>query len=302
MSGAQEPEAFYRSPPVAPGAEPRTGAPIVLVHGIGGSWRNWLPVIPALERRHEVLAVGLLGHHPSRPFGEGVRPSVSTLVDGLEQELDEAGFDRVHLVGNSLGGWIVLELAKRGRALSVVALSPGGGFRPGSLVSDLTAVRLALEHRVTRRFIAPRAERLVSRPRLRRLLLSGAFARPEHLSAPEAALLLRSFAGATAFEPLLRSMKGDGALTGLERIGAPVLLAWGTHDAVLPMRAFAPMLRDGIPGVEFRELRGLGHVPMVDDPDLVADLVLDFVARHEPAAAQAPVQAPAEPAQAAVSG
>ena len=278
-SAADLPEAFYRSPPAAD--SPRTGAPIVLVHGIGGSWRNWLPVIPALERDHEVLAVGLLGHHPERPFAEGVRPSISSLVDGLEHELDEAGFDRVHVVGNSLGGWIALELAKRGRALSVVALSPGGGFEPGWLAADLTALRLYLEHRIVGRWLGPRAESLVSRPRLRKLLFAGTFARPENISAGEAALMLRSFGSAASFVDLLRAMKRDGPLADLQDIRAPVLLAWGTRDLLLPMRTYSRLLREGIPGVEFRELRGLGHVPMVDDPEQVAELILDFAARHE---------------------
>ncbi len=282
-SAADLPEAFYRGGPTEP---PAAGAPIVLVHGIGGSWRNWLPIIPALERRHEVLAVGLLGHHPTKPFAEGVRPCVKALVDGLEQEIDEAGFGRVHLVGNSLGGWVALEMAKRGRVLSVVALSPAGGFEPRSRAAELTAVRLTLEHRITRRWVAPRAEHLVRRPGIRKILFAGAFARPENISATEGLELLRAFGGASAFEDLLRGMRRDGALTELDRIQAPVLLGWGTHDLVLPPRWFAPRLRDGIPGVEYRELPGLGHVPMIDDPELIAGLVLDFVSRHEASAEQ----------------
>ena len=279
MSTARDlPAAFYRGGPTEPPAE---GPPIVLVHGIGGSWRNWLPIIPALERRRDVLAVGLLGHHPSQPFGEGVSPSVSALVDALEHELDQAGFDRVHLVGNSLGGWVALELAKRGRALSVVALSPGGGYRPGALVPDLTALRLMFEHRLVKRWLAPRAERMVSRPRLRRLLFAATFGHPENVTAVEGAAMLRSFGGAATFVDLLRSMKANGALADLDRISVPVLIAWGTRDFVLPRRWFAPLLRDGIPGAEFRELPGLGHVPMVDDPEQVAGLILDFVRRHD---------------------
>ncbi len=262
---------------------------MVLVHGIGGSWLNFEPIVPALAARHDVFAVGLLGHHEERRFGAGVRPSIAALVDGVEREMDEAGFETAHLVGNSLGGWIVLELAKRGRARSVVALAPGGGFVPRALMTDLIAMRLTLEHRLVASLPRARLEALVRRPRPRRLLLAGTFTHPEQISAEAAIHMLRSFGGASAFVDLLRAIKRDGPLTDMERITAPVLLAWGSRDYVLPPRFFAPILRDGIPGAEYRELPGLGHVPMVDDPELVACMILEFAAAHPgDAAALAP--------------
>ncbi len=194
------------------------GEPMVLVHGIGGSWRNWLAILPALEARHEVLTVGLLGHHPTHPFEAGVRPTVAALVDGVEREMDGAGFATAHLVGNSLGGWVALELAKRGRARTVCALSPGGTYRDGSLAADLTAMRLALEHRLVARLLRPRADRLVRRPGVRRLLFSGTFAHPERIHAAEAWAMLESFGGAGVFIDLLRALKRDGPLRDLESI------------------------------------------------------------------------------------
>ena len=272
---------------------------MVLIHGIGGSWRNWLPVLPALEREHEVLAVGLLGHHPERAFAEGVRPSVSALVDGVEREMDEAGWTTAHLVGNSLGGWVALELAKRGRARSVVVLSPGGGYVQGSLSADLTAVRLTLEHLMVSRLVLARAPALVARPRLRRMLFAGTFARPQNIDALEGLLLLRSFGGSSSFIPLLRSMKYGGPLRDLGDISAPVRIGWGTRDAVLPMRFFSSRLREEIPGVDFVELPGLGHVPMVDDPSRVAELILEWTREHggrtTPGAAASPVTVVAAP-------
>jgi len=252
---------------------------MVLVHGIGGSWRNWLPILSALEARHDVLTVGLLGHHPTHPFHAGVRPTVAALVDGVEREMDEAGFATAHLVGNSLGGWVVLELAKRGRARTVCALSPGGTYRDGSLAADLTAMRLALEHRLVARLLRPRAARLVRRPGARRLLFSGTFAHPERIDAAEAWAMLDSFGGAGVCIDLLRALKRDGPLRDLDRVTVPTLIGWGTRDLVLPMRWFLPILREQLPAAQIRVLHGLGHVPMVDDPDLVADLVLEFAAR-----------------------
>ena len=256
------------------------GDPMVLVHGIGGSWRNWLPILPALEARHDVLTVGLLGHHPNHPFASGVRPTVAALIDGVEREMDRGGFGTAHLVGNSLGGWIVLELAKRGRAVTVCALSPGGTYRDGELVADLTAMRLAVEHRLVARALRPRAERLVRRAGVRRLLFSGTFTHPERIDAAEAWAMLDSFGGASVFIALLRAMKRDGPLRDLDRVTVPTLIGWGTRDYVLPMRWFLPTLREQMPAAQIRELPGLGHVPMVDDPVLVADLVLDFTAHQ----------------------
>jgi pimeloyl-ACP methyl ester carboxylesterase len=253
---------------------------MVLVHGLGGSRHNFEPVIAALERRHDVLAVGLLGHDPSRPFAPGVRASVAALVDGVEHDMDAAGFETAHLVGNSLGGWVVLELAKRGRARSVVALSPGGGQLPGSLSADLTAMRLTLEHRLVAALPPSLAASLVRRPRLRRLLFAGTFTHPERVTASQGLQMLRAFGGATAFVDLLRAIKRDGPLSDLDRIAAPVLIAWGTVDRLLPAGYFAPILRDGIPGAEFLALPGLGHVPMVDDPEQVASVILEFAARY----------------------
>jgi pimeloyl-ACP methyl ester carboxylesterase len=263
------------------------GEPMVLIHGIGGSWRNFTTVIPALEQRHEVVAVGLLGHHGCDPLPDGVRPSVLALVDGVELAMDRAGFATAHLVGNSLGGWIALELARRGRARSVVALSPGGGHRPGSLVADLTVARLLIEHRTVARFLAPRARRLAASSLARRAMFAGTVSSPERIDAIEAQDMLVGFGGTRIFRDLLASIRTVGPLDRLQEIRAPVLIGWGTRDRLLPMGTFAPRLREGIPGAEFVPLPGLGHVPMIDDPAQVARVVLDFTARH----AQSPADA-----------
>lgn len=97
------------------------------LHGFTDTWRTWELVLPALERRHEVLVPTLAGHAGGAAIdGE---QDASTLVDGVERAMDEAGFDTAHIVGNSLGGYVALQLAARGRARSVVALAPVAGRR-----------------------------------------------------------------------------------------------------------------------------------------------------------------------------
>src|SRR5215207_7267465 len=99
--------------------------PLLLIHGLGLSRRSWKPVLPILTREHEVLAIDLPGFGAASPLPDR-RPTVDALTDAVEAELDVTGVDRVDVAGNSLGGWIALELARRGRARSAVALSPSG--------------------------------------------------------------------------------------------------------------------------------------------------------------------------------
>ncbi len=103
---------------------------MVLIHGVAGAWRAWHGVAPLLAERFDVLAVALAGHEDAAPLPSGVPLTVASMTDAVERDMDAAGFGAAHLVGNSLGGWIALELAKRGRARTVVALSPAGGWTP----------------------------------------------------------------------------------------------------------------------------------------------------------------------------
>src|SRR5829696_4117558 len=103
-----------------------SGEPLVLLHGIGHTWRGWKPMLPQLETSFDVLALDLPGFGHSSPLPAGVEPTPEALGDAVEEAMDEAGFTAAHLAGNSLGGWIALELARRERALTVTAFSPGG--------------------------------------------------------------------------------------------------------------------------------------------------------------------------------
>src|SRR5437879_2777959 len=105
---------------------------MVLLHGFTDTWRTWTPVLAALEAHHDVFAPTLPGHHGGQTVEPGVEFMLSTMVDLVEAQMDGLGFERAHLVGSSLGGWLCLELALRGRALSVVGVCPAGGWEPGS--------------------------------------------------------------------------------------------------------------------------------------------------------------------------
>ena len=100
------------------------GEPLVFIHGIGHTWRGWRPMLPLLEERFDVLAVDMLGHGHSEPLPGGVDSTPEALADAVEDEMGRAGFDSAHIAGNSLGGWVALELARRGRARTVTGISP----------------------------------------------------------------------------------------------------------------------------------------------------------------------------------
>ena len=124
---------------------------MVCVHGITDTWRTWELILPLLEPHHDTLAITLLGHSGGRAPEPGGEVTLKSLVDEAERDMDAAGFETAHLVGNSLGGWVVLELAARGRARSVTALSPAGGWDVGNRRAmrsywELVSTQWALRH------------------------------------------------------------------------------------------------------------------------------------------------------------
>jgi pimeloyl-ACP methyl ester carboxylesterase len=201
--------------------------------------------------------------------------SVSALADQLERDLDRAAIDRAHLVGNSLGGWLSLELAARGRALSVVALSPALGWEQdrGHLK------RLATKLRVGRKLYAaanPYAEFLLASKRIRKVLLRGAIAHAERLSVVEAAAFLRDNLRCEIYFELMDSFLSTEHQLG--DIDCPVLIAWAAYDALIPKDPYGVRFPSLVPHADFATLPSVGHVPMYDDPDLVARTILDYTA------------------------
>jgi pimeloyl-ACP methyl ester carboxylesterase len=252
--------------------------PVVLLHPFGVTAQVWRPVLPRLAERHEVLAPTLPGHGGGPPF-EG-EFTFQRLADGVERQLDDLGVGTAHLVGSSAGGALAIELAKRGRALSVVALSPGGGWAPDGSVPRLLARSFAWLPTILAA-ADPRLERILARPRARRLALRGLMRRGDLLSRDDAATLIRSLLACTTVAGAVRELRaGRMHLEELDRVAAPVLLAWGERDALLPARTCAARLREEIPGAEYRVLPGVGHVPMWDDPDLVGETIAGWVSRH----------------------
>jgi pimeloyl-ACP methyl ester carboxylesterase len=240
------------------------GEPLVLLHGLGLMWRCWTPLLPALEAAHDVVALDLPGFGAAPPLSTG-EPTVGALADAVEAELDRLALDAPHIAGNSLGGWIALELARRGRARSVVALAPAGLEGPAE---RLYVMSLNEWMRLRAKAAAPVARTLTAN-RISRVAALGALrGRPWRVPADEAAAEVRAFARAPGFQPTLRWTVGAQPALGLDAIDVPVRVCAGPRDVMLGAYT-APRFVAAIPRAELHPLPGCGHVPMADDPSRV---------------------------------
>jgi pimeloyl-ACP methyl ester carboxylesterase len=252
------------------------GPPLVCLHGFTDTWRAWELVLPALERRHDVLCPTLLGH-AGNPAPPG-RIGVGSLADAVERAMDAAGFGTAHVAGNSLGGYVALQLAERGRARSVVALAPAGGWAPGDRSFEPT-----LEHfEVMRRQLeaaAPHAEAILSTDGGRRQATRYVSVRYRHIPAELLAHQMRGVVACTGMEELLELARRCGWPLRPERIECPIRIVWGDSDQLLPWPRSAAGYRTRLPHADWVELPGVGHAPQLDVPLQAAELILGHTAR-----------------------
>ncbi len=261
-----------------------TGEPLVLIHGFTATWRCWLPVLGLLVPRFEVIAPTLHGHDGGPPSPSGAE-TLAQAADHFESLLDGLGVGTAHLAGNSLGGALALELAKRGRARSVVAISPGGGWEEDNSREVERIIRLFKRTQMSARATVKHHERLLARPGFRRIGMRDIMARGHLVPAEEAVLLTRSSIRCAIVDDVFKTMRdGTGRVVDLDRVNVPTLVVWGDKDRLLPMKHHADRFRNEIPDVRFEVLHGLGHTPMWDDPARVAMAIGDFAAEVSAAA------------------
>jgi len=233
----------------------------VLIHPLGGELVVWEPVLDRLARERDVIALDLPGFGDSPPLAHGAEPTPRVLAGAVASLLDELGLGRAHVAGNSLGGWVALELAKAGRALSVAGLCTAGfwkrplGPRPGGDV------------RMVGRAILPLVPMLVRSARGRRWLLRSSVGHPDRVPPAAAARLVRSYVCSPGFEGANAAMR-SAVFSGVEHIRVPVTLAWAELDRLVRRP------RETVPKWRTVVLHGCGHVPTWDDPDQVARVLL----------------------------
>jgi len=245
-----------------------SGAPLVLIHGIGGRGTLWEPVMAALARELEVVAVDLPGHG-GRAAPDGTPATVPGYAARLERGFADLGLERPHVAGVSTGGGIALELARRGAVASAVAISPVGFWTPRELAYARGSL-LAARGLARRRSVL----RAMGSPAVRAATLRLAFGHPARVPAPAAREVLEAVAASESFVATLDSFRFHAFARGDELRGIPVTVAWGTRDLLLPHARQAPRARRALPWARHVDLPNCGHLPFWDDPALCARVLL----------------------------
>jgi pimeloyl-ACP methyl ester carboxylesterase len=230
-----------------------------------------------LERHHDVLALTLAGH-AGGPSIEG-EISDAVLADAVERAMDAAGFEVAHIVGNSLGGYVSLQLAARGRAATVVALAPAGGWAQGDdSYKDTLGYFETMQDLL--KSAAPQAEAILASPEGRRRATHYTATNFEHIPVGLLAHQMRGAASCNALFPLIDHARREGWSLDAEKITCPVRIVWGTDDKLLLWPSAAARFRDDwLPHADWVELDGIGHCPQLDVPLETAQLILGFTSR-----------------------
>jgi pimeloyl-ACP methyl ester carboxylesterase len=238
-----------------------SGEPLVLIHPLGADVVVWEPVFDRLASARDVIAVDLPGFGRSPALARGADPTPQALAGAVGSFLDTLGLDRVHVAGNSLGGWVALELARAGRALSAAGLCSAGFWtRP-------LGPRGGPDVRRIGRALLPLLPAIVRTAAGRRALLRGAVGHPERVPPAAAARLVRGYVTAPGFERANAAMRA-GILSDIEQIDVPVTLAWGELDRLVRRPRTRPQHWRSL------VLRGCGHIPTWDDPAQVSRALL----------------------------
>ena len=259
--------------------------PVVLVHGLGGQWQNWLENIPRLAQDRRVVAMDLPGFGLSpEPEGEVSIPGYGRCVNAL---CDRLGLGKVELVGNSMGGYIAAEVAIQfpERVSRLVLVSAAGISSAETLQAPiLTFGRVATALATNS---AARHRHLASRRWTRHLSLALVARYPGRLKADLAYEGFFKGAGKGGFDAALRASLDYDFRDRLPDVKVPTLIVWGEKDSIIPVRdadEFERLIEDSRKVV----MRDTGHIPMAERPQAFNDVVVEFLAETGPAEAKEP--------------
>jgi pimeloyl-ACP methyl ester carboxylesterase len=255
-----------------------SGPPLVFVHGLSGSWPNWLEQLPVFASERRVIALDLPG------FGHSPMPSREISIAGYARILDELmgklGVDAAAFVGNSMGGFISAELAISfpQRVERLVLVSAAGLSTYQERRAELALPGLRRAERVvaaSAAWFATRSDTLMRRPRLREAALNLVVRHPTQLPAPVTAEQVRG-AGKPGFIQALAATIQYDLHDRLPEIACPTLIVWGENDWLISAGdadVFAELIADSR-RVIFEDT---GHMAMLERPAAFNALLRDFL-------------------------
>ena len=247
------------------------GKPLLLIHGIGGSWRSWQTILNDLAEEREVIAIDLPGHGDTPPLdGE---TTVGTLCDSVTEFIEENNLTGVDVVGSSMGARMVLELAQRGGIVGgVVSLDPGGFWQGWQIPFFYNSVNLSVK---LVRLLQPVMPQITSSALGRSLLMAQFSSRPSKLPPDLVLGEMRSFAESPVFDELLYNLAYGEVQKGAPKgtIKKPLVIGWGRRDRVcLPSQARLAMRKFSDASLYWFER--CGHFPHWDKPQETVNLIL----------------------------
>ncbi|MGV9415758.1 alpha/beta fold hydrolase [Nocardia sp. NPDC003693] len=264
--------------PLAPMRALHTGSgdPLLLLHGFMMSPHCWEGVAERMASHCEVFAPAFTGHWGGPEF-EGWYLDVSALADRVEDQLDEMGWRTCHIAGNSLGGWVGFELARRGRARTLTAIAPAGGWQTPSALQvkvGLKFLSLVPVVEVGRRLPNAIAFSAPVRSAVALLLSKNGAAAPRR--AVEAAIT--SAMNCRAMLPMIAGALRAPDLEDMSDLKTPVRLLMCENDRIIPYQTYARRFLQELPESADRILiHDVGHVPMLEAPDRIATLIAEHV-------------------------
>jgi pimeloyl-ACP methyl ester carboxylesterase len=256
------------------------GPAIVFVHGLSGSWPNWLEQLPVFARDHRVIAMDLPG------FGHSPMPrepiTISAYARVLDELLQTLGVDAATLVGNSMGGFISTELSiafpQRVERLVLVSAAGISTYRHRDVERIEPYLRRAAPIVAAYTgWTAARSDWITSRPGLRNLALGFVTRHPSRLPSTLAAEQLRG-AGKPGFMQALKANIDYPVRERLPEIACPTLIVWGADDKVIPV-ADASVFEELIPNARKVIFEDTGHMAMLERPAAFNELLAEFIAQ-----------------------
>jgi pimeloyl-ACP methyl ester carboxylesterase len=247
-----------------------SGQPLLLLHGLGGSWKSWAPVLDGLVASRDVIAPDLPGFGATPELaGE---TSISALADAVTEFLRKHRWLGIDAVGSSMGARLVLELARRGAIGTAVALDPVGFWRGWQRHFFYASISVSIK---LARLLQPAMRFLTLDALARTALFAQLSARPWRLPPKTLLTEMRSYAAATRFDELLRHLAYGEEQKGMkaEAMNAPIIIGWGRKDRVCPPEE-AQRAQALFPGAHVYWFEQCGHFPMWDAPEETLQLII----------------------------